>query len=225
MLENPAKSIYLGIGSNLGNRKINIEKAKFHLIQNKIKILKSSNFYESLSWPNPKKPKFLNIVLKIDTNLKPLELLKRCKEIEINLGRKKTFRNFPRVCDIDVIDFKNQIFRPGYPEDYITKCTGIDYVKLDYTNSPKNDMNTYPQIYVKNKNYYNLIGGYTEFNKWILPEVDYFKLKEITKQVTENLNNIIDYNYYPTEKTERSNFRHRPIGIGVQGLANLFFEF
>ncbi len=108
ILENPAKSIYLGIGSNLGNRKNNIEKAKFQLIQNKIKILKSSNFYESLSWPNPKKPKFLNIVLKIDTNLKPLELLKRCKEIEVNLGRKKTFRNFPRVCDIDVIDFKNQ---------------------------------------------------------------------------------------------------------------------
>ena len=43
MLENPVKSIYLGIGSNLGNRKKNIEKAKFQLIKNDIKILKSSD--------------------------------------------------------------------------------------------------------------------------------------------------------------------------------------
>ena len=48
MLENQVKSIYLGIGSNLGNRKINIEKAKFQLIENRIKILKLSNYYESL---------------------------------------------------------------------------------------------------------------------------------------------------------------------------------
>ena len=57
-LENPAKSIYLGIGSNLGNRFENIEKAKFKLSQNDIKILSSSSYYESLSWPNPKNPKF-----------------------------------------------------------------------------------------------------------------------------------------------------------------------
>ena len=90
MLENQVKSIYLGIGSNLGNRKKNIEKAKFQLIKNNIMILKSSNYYESLSWPNPKNPKFLNIILKINTNLKPLELLKRCKKIECKLGRKKS---------------------------------------------------------------------------------------------------------------------------------------
>ena len=71
MLENPVKSIYLGIGSNLGNRKKNIEKAKFQLIKNDIKILKSSNYYESLSWPDPKKPKFLNIALEISTFLDP----------------------------------------------------------------------------------------------------------------------------------------------------------
>jgi len=64
MLENRVKSVYLGIGSNLGNKKRNIEKAKFELIQNNIWIEKSSNYYETLSWPNPKKPKFLNIVLK-----------------------------------------------------------------------------------------------------------------------------------------------------------------
>ena len=51
---------------------------------------------------------------------------------------------------------------------------------------------------------------------------DYEKLHEVTKVVTNNLNKVIDINYYPTEKTRRSNKLHRPIGIGVQGLADTF---
>lgn len=51
---------------------------------------------------------------------------------------------------------------------------------------------------------------------------DYEKLHEITKVATYNLNKVIDINYYPTEKTRRSNMRHRPIGIGIQGLADTF---
>ena len=108
MLENQAKFVYLGIGSNLGNKKDNIEKAKFELIQNDILIEKSSSYYESLSWPNPKNPKFLNIVLKIKTSLKPIKLLDICKKIEVSLGRKKGKKNAPRECDIDVIDYNNQ---------------------------------------------------------------------------------------------------------------------
>ena len=53
-------------------------------------------------------------------------------------------------------------------------------------------------------------------------EFDYEKLHEVAKVVTKNLNKIIDINYYPTEKTRKSNMRHRPIGIGVQGLADVF---
>ena len=53
---------------------------------------------------------------------------------------------------------------------------------------------------------------------------NYEKLQEIAKVLVENLNNIIDINYYPTIKTQRSNFKHRPIGIGVQGLADVFFK-
>ena len=52
--------------------------------------------------------------------------------------------------------------------------------------------------------------------------IDYDKLHEVTKVITYNLNRIIDVNFYPTEKTRVSNMRHRPIGIGVQGLADLF---
>ena len=108
MSENPAKAIYLGIGSNLGNKRRNIENAKLNLLKNNISILESSSYYESLSWPNQKNPKFLNIVIKIKTNFTPLELIRKCKEIEIKLGRKKMPKNSPRVCDIDIIDFKNQ---------------------------------------------------------------------------------------------------------------------
>lgn len=52
---------------------------------------------------------------------------------------------------------------------------------------------------------------------------DYEKLHDITRVVTRNLNRVIDINFYPTPKTERSNMRHRPIGLGVQGLADTFF--
>jgi len=54
------------------------------------------------------------------------------------------------------------------------------------------------------------------------PTFDYETLHKIAKIVTYNLNKIIDVNYYPTEKTRRSNMRHRPIGIGIQGLADVF---
>jgi ribonucleotide reductase alpha subunit len=51
---------------------------------------------------------------------------------------------------------------------------------------------------------------------------DYEKLHDVAKVVTKNLNKIIDVNFYPTEKTRKSNMRHRPIGIGIQGLADVF---
>jgi ribonucleoside-diphosphate reductase alpha chain len=53
---------------------------------------------------------------------------------------------------------------------------------------------------------------------------DYQKLHDVTKIVTYNLNRVIDVNFYPTEKTKKSNMRHRPIGIGVQGLADVFMK-
>ena len=53
-------------------------------------------------------------------------------------------------------------------------------------------------------------------------QFDYDKLLEVTKVITNNLNRVIDINFYPTEKTKISNMKHRPIGIGVQGLADAF---
>ena len=51
---------------------------------------------------------------------------------------------------------------------------------------------------------------------------DFDGLKKVVKVVTKNLNKVIDVNYYPVKEAKRSNMRHRPIGIGVQGLADAF---
>ena len=51
-------------------------------------------------------------------------------------------------------------------------------------------------------------------------EYDYEKLHYVTKRITKNLNKVIDVNYYPVAEAKKSNLRHRPIGIGVQGLAD-----
>ena len=64
--------------------------------------------------------------------------------------------------------------------------------------------------------------GLPMFVNSVTKEFDYDKLHDVVKIVTNNLNNVIDINFYPTEKTRCSNLKHRPIGIGVQGLADTF---
>ena len=109
ILENQAKTVFLGIGSNLGLRKTNVEKAKFLLSEYNLNFLSVSSYYETLSWPDPRKPKFLNIILKLKCHYNPQELLKICKSIEIKLGRKKTKKNAPRICDLDIIDYNRLV--------------------------------------------------------------------------------------------------------------------
>ena len=111
ILENQVNTVYLGIGSNLGNRIINIEKAKSYLIQNNVKLISLSKYYETPSWPDAKNPKFINIVLKVKCKHKPMELLNLCKFIEVKLGRKKSEKNSPRECDIDIIDFNGLVLK------------------------------------------------------------------------------------------------------------------
>ena len=105
--------IHLNIGSNLnsiiGNRFDNISRAVNLLIHFKFKVKKTSNFYETPSYPNKNLPKFLNIGIigTFDKNHK--ELLKIIKLIEKKIGRIKSKKNDPRVCDIDIIDFDGSI--------------------------------------------------------------------------------------------------------------------
>ena len=88
---------------------------------------------------------------------------------------------------------------------------------------------TWPRIYVAYDECpadgVSLIGGYNELNDYLRPSYDFRGLEDISGQLCRNLNNIIDNNFYPTKETKTSNTRHRPIGIGVQGLADVFFMF
>lgn len=79
-------------------------------------------------------------------------------------------------------------------------------------------VSTVPQLFDKG----NLVGGYNRVLDILRSTFDYDKLHDVVKVMTSNLNKIIDVNYYPTIKTKRSNLFHRPIGIGVQGLADVY---
>ena len=96
--------VYLGIGSNSGNRKKNIKDALTSLRKNHISILTRSTIIETdpVGGP-PGQEKFLNGVLKIQTQLAPLKLLHLLKRVEQDLGRTKTILNGPRIIDLDIL--------------------------------------------------------------------------------------------------------------------------
>ena len=107
-LENQANYAYLALGSNMGNKINNLELTKFKLSKIGVKIIKSSSYYHTKSWPNKNFPDFINSILLVKTNLLLTELFNEIKLIEKTLGRKKMPKNYPRVCDIDIIDFNGK---------------------------------------------------------------------------------------------------------------------
>ncbi len=105
--------IHINIGSNLnskfGSRLENILIAINLLIESKVKIKKVSNIYETPSYPNNKFPKFFNVGVHADFKKKSYDLLQIINIIEKKIGRLKTNKNYPRVIDIDIVDFKGLI--------------------------------------------------------------------------------------------------------------------
>ena len=81
---------------------------------------------------------------------------------------------------------------------------------------------SYPQLFSEYNCEVRHFGGYTDCWEILTPRVNYDKLMKYAYNLTINLNKVIDKNFYPTEKCSKSNFRHRPIGLGVQGLADVF---
>ena len=156
-----------------------------------------------------------------------------------------TDENETAVCNLASISLKSCLVCKNY-SDYLIRiyskpeciyCIAaenyckrykISYEKLPYTDITINDEKplgvTFPQIYRKVGINSEYIGGFEDLIQYMKPDFDFEKLKQISKKLVKNLNNIIDYNFYPTDKTERSNFRHRPIGIGIQGFANVLYE-
>jgi 2-amino-4-hydroxy-6-hydroxymethyldihydropteridine diphosphokinase len=120
--------IHINIGSNLdskyGTKFKNISIAINLLIGSKLKIRKISNFYETPSYPNKKLPKFANIGLLAEYNFSYTKLIKEISLIEKKIGRVKSKRNDPRVCDIDIIDFnglikRNKLLKLPHPRSHI----------------------------------------------------------------------------------------------------------
>ncbi|OGS21107.1 MAG: 2-amino-4-hydroxy-6-hydroxymethyldihydropteridine diphosphokinase [Elusimicrobia bacterium RIFOXYA2_FULL_39_19] len=100
---------YIGIGTNLGNKRKNIIKA-YELLNNRndIVINSTSSSIKTKAWGYKNQPDFLNAVLEIETELQPLALLKVLKEIEKKIGRKKTFKWGPRLIDLDILTYGNK---------------------------------------------------------------------------------------------------------------------
>ena len=106
--------IFLGLGSNLsskyGDKFANIDLAISFLEAYGIKLIKKSSFYKTPSYPDRENPKFINVVILVKTNLPPIDLMSVLVFIEEKLERKRVKKNDPRTCDIDIIDYNNQIF-------------------------------------------------------------------------------------------------------------------
>lgn len=101
---------FLGLGSNLGNRKNTILLA-MEKLQNhpQIDILKKSSIIETKPYGNKNQPNFLNCVIKIETQLNPEHLLKVCNNIENDLGRVRAEKWGPRTIDIDILFIDDMI--------------------------------------------------------------------------------------------------------------------
>lgn len=103
--------VYLSIGSNLGQRKKNLEKAVKLLQTNNDSIVASSPVYETEPWGNPDQPKFLNQVVELSTDLEPESLLNKIHGIEEKCGRKHSGIIYsPRTLDIDILFYNSVIF-------------------------------------------------------------------------------------------------------------------
>jgi len=100
--------VYLALGTNLGDRDANLARAR-ELILSKALILETSPIYITPPWGYEDQPDFLNQVLKVQTRMAPRRLLRFLKKVESKMGRIKTFRNGPRLIDIDILFYGQRV--------------------------------------------------------------------------------------------------------------------
>ncbi|MCX7905849.1 MAG: 2-amino-4-hydroxy-6-hydroxymethyldihydropteridine diphosphokinase [Elusimicrobiales bacterium] len=106
-------SIYLSLGSNLGDRIQNIQKT-INILSSFVKIKKISSFYITQPMYYINQPYFINCVIEITTSIPPKNLLYKLLKIEKKLGRKRIFKNGPRIIDIDIVYYGNEIIKTNY---------------------------------------------------------------------------------------------------------------
>ena len=102
-----SKTIYLSLGSNLGDREAQLRQAIRELSAGEVQVVRASSLYETEPVGLPGQPWFLNAVVEAATDLFPLQLLDRTQEIEIRMGRRRTVRQGPRPIDIDILLYGN----------------------------------------------------------------------------------------------------------------------
>lgn len=100
--------VYLSLGTNIGNRAANLKRAIASLPP-QMTVKAKSKVYETPPWGYTEQDKFLNQVVKVTTYLEPEKLLKHIKRMEVALGRKATFRYGPRLIDIDILFYDEEI--------------------------------------------------------------------------------------------------------------------
>ena len=126
--------IILGIGSNLssifGDRFKNINLAIFYLESYGIKLIKKSSFYETFSYPNKENPKFINLVIEVQSDLPPEDFASVLIHIENKLERVRNKKNDPRTCDIDIIDFNKKSLNFTYNNLKFT----VPHAELNFRN-------------------------------------------------------------------------------------------
>ena len=99
----PTHTVYLSLGSNLGDRAAQIESALARLAEENVRIVKRSSFYETEPVEFLAQGWFLNIAVEAETELMPRQLLRVIRQIERELGRKRIVRSGPRTIDIDIL--------------------------------------------------------------------------------------------------------------------------
>jgi 2-amino-4-hydroxy-6-hydroxymethyldihydropteridine diphosphokinase len=115
--------VFLGVGTNLGNRMANLEAAQLAVSKFAV-IVKTSRIFETKPWGFLEQPDFFNQVWEVSTTLSPLELLSSIKQMEFNFGRKPTVKYGPRLIDIDILLYSNLIFKSSalvIPHPYISE--------------------------------------------------------------------------------------------------------
>jgi len=103
-------TVYLGLGSNMGNRQQNLDKA-LDLLSQRLQLKQVSSLYDTEPVGNTEQPRFLNLVCQAYTRLAPAELLTLIKGIELKLGRARGQSNTPRPIDIDILFYGDQIVK------------------------------------------------------------------------------------------------------------------
>ncbi|HVO98812.1 MAG TPA: 2-amino-4-hydroxy-6-hydroxymethyldihydropteridine diphosphokinase [Bryobacteraceae bacterium] len=105
------KIVYLGLGSNLGDRGENLRIAREHIAAPDLRVVRVSSIYETAPREVEDQPWFLNQVVECETDLFPRQLLSRLKRIERMMGRKKRARNSPREIDLDILLFADAVVK------------------------------------------------------------------------------------------------------------------